>query len=258
LGRRYGQHFLSRKSILDNIAAAACPQAEELVIEIGPGRGALTEPLLARAQRVVAIEVDTPLIHYLRQKFHEPLEEGRLTLVEDDVLKTPLDSWGRAVIAGNLPYYITSPILEAVFRLGDNWVHAVFLVQAEVATRIAAGPGSRDYGYLSVLAQSHARAEVLFPVPRAAFHPPPKVDSAVVRLEPRDAKADFGIEDRDAFLKFASACFRQKRKTLRNNLSSLYGKERLDALPEGRLRAEQMGIPELVELHRILSGLDAP
>jgi 16S rRNA (adenine1518-N6/adenine1519-N6)-dimethyltransferase len=91
-------------------------------------------------------------------------------------------------------------------------------------------------------------------VPRAAFHPPPKVDSAVVRLEPRDATADFGIEDRASFLKFAGACFRQKRKTLRNNLASLYGKERLDLMPEGRLRAEQMGIPELVALHRILSG----
>jgi 16S rRNA (adenine1518-N6/adenine1519-N6)-dimethyltransferase len=255
LGRRFGQHFLARKSILDNIAAAACPvEGEPLVIEIGPGRGALTEPLLARAQRVVAIEVDTPLIHYLRQKFHPALEEGRLTLVEDDILKTSLDTWGRAVIAGNLPYYITSPILESVFRLESNWVRAVFLVQAEVATRIAAGPGSRDYGYLSVLAQSHARAEVLFEVPRAAFHPPPKVDSAVVRLEPRDATADFGIEDRASFLKFAGACFRQKRKTLRNNLASLYGKERLDLMPEGRLRAEQMGIPELVALHRILSG----
>lgn len=254
MGRRYGQHFLARKSILVNIAAAACPDTEPLVIEIGPGRGALTEPLLARAQHVVAIEVDTPLIHYLRQKFQTPLEEGRLTLVEDDVLKTSLDRWGRAVIAGNLPYYITSPILESVFRLGGNWVRAVFLVQAEVAARIAAGPGSRDYGYLSILAQSHARAEILFDVPRAAFHPPPKVDSAVVRLEPRDAAADFGIQDRASFLKFASACFRQKRKTLRNNLSSLYGKERLDLLPEGRLRAEQMGIPELVKLHSLLKS----
>jgi 16S rRNA (adenine1518-N6/adenine1519-N6)-dimethyltransferase len=251
LGRRFGQHFLSRKSILDQIAAAACPDSEPLVLEIGPGRGALTEPLLERAKQVVAIEVDTPLIHYLRQRFHDAVEEGRLTLVEGDILKTPLDGWGRAVIAGNLPYYITSPILETVFALGDNWVRAVFLVQAEVATRIAAGPGSRDYGYLSVLAQSHARAQILFPVPRAAFHPPPKVDSAVVLLEPRNA-ADFGIEDRTSFLKFAGACFRQKRKTLRNNLLSLYGKERLDLLPEGRLRAEQMGIAELAALQRRL------
>jgi len=255
LGRRFGQHFLARKSILDNIAAAACPDGQEpLVIEIGPGRGALTEPLLALAQRVVAIEVDTPLLHYLRQKFQDAVEQDRLTLVEGDVLKTPMDTWGRAVIAGNLPYYITSPILESVFRLGANWVRGVFLVQAEVAARIAAGPGSRDYGYLSVLAQSHARTEILFDVPRAAFRPPPKVDSAVVRLEPRDAAADFGIDDRASFLKFASACFRQKRKTLRNNLSSLYGKERLDLLPEGRLRAEQMGIPELVALHRLLKS----
>jgi 16S rRNA (adenine1518-N6/adenine1519-N6)-dimethyltransferase len=255
LGRRFGQHFLARKSVLDNIALAACPDAEQLVIEIGPGRGALTEPLLERAQHVVAIEVDTPLLHYLRQKFHDPLEEGRLTLIEGDILKTPLDSWngrGRPVIAGNLPYYITAPILEAVFRLENNWVRAVFMVQAEVAVRIAAGPGSRDYGYLSVLAQSHARAKILFPVPRGAFRPPPKVDSAVVALEPRDAAADFGIEDRDSFLKFAAACFRQKRKTLRNNLSSFYGKELLDSLPEGRLRAEQLGIGELAALHRKL------
>ncbi len=254
MGRRFGQHFLARKSVLDNIALAACPadDAEPLVIEIGPGRGALTEPLLARARHVVAIEVDTPLLHYLRQKFHDPLEEGRLTLIEADVLKTPLGSWGRPVVAGNLPYYITSPILEAVFRLENNWVRAVFMVQAEVATRIAAGPGSRDYGYLSVLAQSHARATILFPVPRAAFRPPPKVDSAVVALEPRDAAADFGIEDRESFLKFAGACFRQKRKTLRNNLSSLFGKELLDSLPEGRLRAEQLGISELAALHRKL------
>jgi 16S rRNA (adenine1518-N6/adenine1519-N6)-dimethyltransferase len=255
LGRRFGQHFLARKSVLDSIAAAACPDgAEPLVIEIGPGRGALTEPLLERAKQVVAIEVDTPLIHYLRQKFHDALEEGRLTLIEGDVLKTPLDPWGRAVIAGNLPYYITSPILETVFGLGSQWIRAVFLVQAEVAQRIAAGPGSRDYGYLSVLAQSHARARILCGVPRAAFRPPPKVDSAVVILEPRSAIEDFGIEDRVSFLRFAGACFRQKRKTLRNNLSSLYGKERLDALPEGRLRAEQMGIAELAALQRKLNG----
>jgi len=259
LGRRFGQHFLARKSVLDNIAQAACSgeQPEPLVIEIGPGRGALTEPLLERAQHVVAIEVDTPLLHYLRQKFHDPLEEGRLTLIEGDILKTPLDSWnglGRPVIAGNLPYYITSPILEAVFRLENNWVRAVFMVQAEVATRIAAGPGSREYGYLSVLAQSHARARILFPVPRAAFRPPPKVDSAVVLLEPRDAAADLGIQDRYSFLKFAAACFRQKRKTLRNNLAPFYGKELLDSLPEGRMRAEQLGIGELAALHRRLKA----
>ena len=142
------------------------------------------------------------------------------------MLKTDLAalaSPGRAVIAGNLPYYITSPILDRVFALADRWERAVFLVQAEVAARLAAEPGSRDYGYLSVLTQVYARPRILFEVPRAAFRPPPKVDSAVVLLEPRDAQADWGVADRDAFLRFASDCFRHKRKTLRNNLAPAMG-----------------------------------
>jgi len=219
------------------------------VVEIGPGKGALTEPLLARAERVIAIEVDPPLVHYLQQKFRDPIAEGRLTLVEDDVLKTNLGAWGPAAITGNLPYYITSPILESVFSLGENWRKAVFLVQAEVAARIASGPGSRDYGYLSVLAQSHAAVEVLFDVPHSAFSPPPKVESAVISLTPRTLEQ---ITDRPAFLRFASVCFRHKRKTLRNNLAAAYPKETVDRLEEGRLRAEQLGIRELAALHKKL------
>ena len=161
-------------------------------------------------------------------------------------------SGGRAVIAGNLPYYITSPILERVFALQDGWVRAVFLVQLEVATRIAAGPGGRDYGYLSVLTQVHAKPEILLEVPRAAFRPPPKVDSAVVCLTPRDAAAEWNITDRSAFLRFASECFRHKRKTLRNNLASMYGRGRVDTLEEGGLRAEQLSIARLAELYKRL------
>ncbi len=245
MGRRFGQHFLTRKSILDRIADAACSPGEPLVVEIGPGRGALTEPLLERAARVIAIEVDPPLVHYLQQKFRDLIEAGRLTLIEGDVLQTNLAQWGPAVVAGNLPYYITSPILEKVFACGDLWKKAVFLVQKEVAERIATGPGSRDYGYLSVLAQTYAEARVLFDVPRGAFSPPPKVDSAVISLTPRTLA---GVEDRERFLKFASACFRQKRKTLRNNLSAAYPKELVDSLEEGKLRAEQLGLLELVAL----------
>ena len=201
----------------------------------------------------MAIEVDPYLVHYLRQKFREQVESCRLELMEGDVLRTPLEGWGAAPIAGNLPYYITSPILERVFTLKGTWPLAVFLVQAEVAERLAAEPGGRDFGYLSVVAQVHAHVEILFPVPRVAFRPPPKVDSAVVRLTPRDP-SELGIEDRAAFLKFASACFRQKRKTLRNNLAPLFGKERMDALEEGRLRAEQMSLSQLAALHRKLRG----
>src|SRR5258707_8219595 len=109
MGRRLGQHYLSRKSILERIAEAACAGSAAPVIEIGPGKGALTGPLLERASHVIAIEVDPYLVHYLRQKFADAVEGGRLELIEGDILKTDLYAWGRAVIAGNLPYYVTSP-----------------------------------------------------------------------------------------------------------------------------------------------------
>jgi 16S rRNA (adenine1518-N6/adenine1519-N6)-dimethyltransferase len=157
-------------------------------------------------------------------------------------------------IAGNLPYYLTSPILERVFALGGRWARAVFLVQAEVAARLAASPGTRDYGYLSVLTQIHARPEVLFDVPRAAFRPVPKVDSSVVLLEPRDAAIEWNLPDKAAFLRFASACFQHKRKTLRNNLAPAYGKQRLDAMEQGRLRAEQLSVPQLAALYHELEA----
>ena len=255
MGRRLGQHFLTRNSILDRIAEAACADNPATVVEIGPGRGALTGPLLDRAAKVVAIEVDPVLVHYLQQKFSEELASGRLMLIEADVLKADLASLAQpapAAIAGNLPYYITSPILERVFGLDGVWQRAVFLVQAEVAARLAAGPGGRDYGYLSVLTQIYAKPNVLCEVPRGAFRPPPKVDSAVVVLEPRDAAHDWGLADRASFLRFASQCFRQKRKTLRNNLAPQYGRERVDALEEGRLRAEQLSIAQLADLYRRL------
>ncbi|PYT17731.1 MAG: ribosomal RNA small subunit methyltransferase A [Acidobacteria bacterium] len=254
MGRRLGQHFLARKSILERIALAACNEHAPVVIEIGPGKGALTESLLSLAKKVVAIEVDPYLVHYLRQKFREPIDLGRFVLVDGDVLKTDLSAWGRAVVAGNLPYYITSPILEKTFAMGQAWERSVFMVQAEVAARLAASPGSRAFGYLTVQAQLYSRPEILFTVPRTAFRPPPKVDSAVIRLDPRDAGSDLGIVDRAAFLRFAAACFRQKRKTLRNNLAPVYGKQRVDSLEETRLRAEQLSLADLARLyHKIES-----
>jgi 16S rRNA (adenine1518-N6/adenine1519-N6)-dimethyltransferase len=249
LGRRFGQHFLSRKSILDRIAEAACGEGVPRVIEIGAGKGALTESLLERSDKVVAIEVDPHLVHYLRQKFRDAIDQGKLEVIEGDVLKT---DFAGAVIAGNLPYYITSPILEKVFRLGEGWTRAVFLMQSEVAERLAAKPGTRDFGYLSVQTQVHAHPEILFDVPRDAFRPPPKVESAVVRLERRSLPE---VEDAVSFLKFASLCFRHKRKTLRNNLAPLY---ELASAEEGRLRAEQMSIPQLAALFARISLYKAP
>lgn len=249
MGSRLGQHFLIRDSILEKIARSACPEREPLVIEIGPGKGALTRHLLEHADRVIAIEVDPYLVHYLRQKFRDV---PHLTIVESDVLKTDLAQWGPAVVAGNLPYYITSPILERVFTTGNAWRRGVFLVQKEVAERLTTGPGSRDYGYLTVQTQLFAEPELLFTVPPAAFQPPPKVDSAVVRLTPRLQPL---VEDREAFLRFAGVCFHLKRKTLRNNLRTAYPDEKVDAIQEGRMRAEQLSLEQLVAIfHQLVQS----
>ncbi len=241
MGQRLGQHFLVKGSILERIAAAACPDHVELVVEIGPGRGALTGKLLQRSDRVVAIELDSYLADHLRAKF-----DDRLEVVHSDVLAVDLARWRGAPIVGNLPYYITSPILERVARL--DYPRAVFLMQKEVAERLVAAPGSRDYGYLTVQTALFARAHLLFEVKPSAFHPPPKVDSAVVLLERRQPL----VPDPDGFLRFAGACFRHKRKTLRNNLVGHYGKEAVDALPEGGLRAEQLSIEQLAGLYERL------
>lgn len=239
--QKLGQHFLIRGSILERIAEAACPAPTDLVIEIGPGRGALTEKLLKRAARVIAVELDSFLVDHLRQKF---ASEPRLQVIHADVLETDLSQWGPAPIVGNLPYYITSPILQQSLR-GDL-LRAVFLMQKEVAERVVAKPGSRDYGFLTVQAALFANARLLFEVKPAAFHPPPKVDSAVVLLEPH--RRNWGV-DPDALLRFIGHSFAHKRKTIRNNLAEIYGKNVVDGWPEAGLRAEQIGIEGFVEMY---------
>lgn len=244
--QKLGQHFLAKGSVLERIAAAACPVPAELVVEIGAGRGALTEKLLKRAARVVAIEMDPYLADHLRRKF---AAEPRLEVVQADVLETDLAQWGRAPLAGNLPYYITSPILDRAARLRPP--RAVFLIQKEVAERLVARPGSRAYGFLTVETALFAAARLLFEVKPSAFHPPPKVDSAVVLLEPRPA----ATADPDGFLRFAGLCFAHKRKTIRNNLAEVYGRELVDAWPEAGLRAEQIPLEGLIEMYaRVADG----
>jgi 16S rRNA (adenine1518-N6/adenine1519-N6)-dimethyltransferase len=245
--QKLGQHFLIRGSVLERIAAAVCPARSELVIEIGPGRGALTAKLLERAARVVAIELDAFLVAHLRRKF---ADEPRLEVVHADVLATDLGQWGPAPVAGNLPYYITSPILEQTAR--GNAPRAVFLVQKEVAERLVAQPGGRDYGFLTVQTAFFATARMLFAVKPAAFHPPPKVDSAVVLMEPHHR--DWGI-DRERLLRFVGRCFEHKRKTIRNNLAGFYGKDLVDAWPEAGLRAEQLSIEEFAAMYARVAGL---
>jgi 16S rRNA (adenine1518-N6/adenine1519-N6)-dimethyltransferase len=243
LPQKLGQHFLANSAILERIALAVCPEGEELVIEIGPGKGALTEKLLKRCGRVIAIELDPLLVGHLRQKFEG---ETRLNVIHGDVLHTDLGQWGAAPIAGNLPYYIATPILEKAIRAAAP--RSVFLIQKEVARRLVARPGERDYGYLTLQTALFADTRMLFDVKPGAFNPPPKVDSAVVLLTPH--ARDYGIRDREAFLKFLSHSFRQKRKTLRNNLSGVYGKELIDGWPEAGLRAEQIPLEQFAGMFR--------
>jgi 16S rRNA (adenine1518-N6/adenine1519-N6)-dimethyltransferase len=245
---RLGQHFLIKASILERIAAAACPEHEHLVVEIGPGRGALTAKLLQRADRVDAIELDSYLAAHLRQKF---AHDARLEVVEGDVLVVDLARWAGAPIVGNLPYYITSPIIERVIRLRPP--RAVFLIQKEVAERLTARPGQREYGFLTVQTQFFADVRLLFEVKPGAFHPPPKVDSAVVLLAPKEPGP--AVADPTAFLQFVGRCFHQKRKTLRNNLAPVYGKDVVDAWPEAGLRAEQLTLGQFVEMYQRVEGL---
>jgi 16S rRNA (adenine1518-N6/adenine1519-N6)-dimethyltransferase len=245
LPRRLGQHFLTSAPILTRIAEAACGESTARVIEIGPGRGALTRFLLPRTAELHALELDDSLIPLLEREFGN---QPGFHLHHADVLETDLSQWGPAAIAGNLPYYITSPIIERFLHLNFDFPTAVFLIQEEVADRLRASPGSRDYGFLSVQTQMFCHVELICRVPPGAFSPPPKVYSAVVRLQRHSTMS----ADAAALLKFVSRCFTHKRKTLRNNLKSYYSGQMLDGLPEAGLRAEQLSLEQFAELHRKL------
>jgi len=245
--QKLGQHFLGKGSILERIAAAACPRRESLVVEIGAGKGALTERLLARADRVVAIEIDDYLSEQLRKKFPD-----RLHVIQADVLATDLNQWGPAVAAGNLPYYISSAILSRALAPGSLLSRGVFLVQKEVADRVTARPGSRAFGSLSVEMQLYAEVRTLFDIRPSAFHPPPKVDSSLIAFALRSRAAELGIGPPGEFLKFVRLCFQHKRKTIRNNLAAVYGNDAVDAWPEASQRAEQLSVDEFAVMYRRL------
>lgn len=221
-----GQHFLNDRRILTRIVDALELTGSEVVIEIGPGRGSLTALLLERARQVIAIEFDRALASMLRERY---AAEPRLTLVERDVLEVRFAELaaGPYMLVGNVPYYITTPILfQGLTRPRPN--RAVYLIQREVAERIVARAGEREYGALSVNVQAVARAEVLFRVSAGAFQPPPKVESAVIRVVPDDSPAVHPDEE-EAFRAFVIAAFGFRRKQMRRVIRSIWNVDALRA-----------------------------
>ena len=217
-----GQHFLTDRRILTRIADALELQGGETVVEIGPGRGALTDLLVPRAARVIAIEYDRQLAARLRDRY---AAEPNVSIVEQDVLEVSLGALasGPYVLVGNVPYYITTPIIfHALARPRPE--RAVYLVQREVAQRIVADAGDREYGALSVNVQSVAHAEQLFRVPAGAFHPAPKVESAVIRVVPR-VDAVVRADEEAPFRVLVQAAFSFRRKQMRRVVRSVWSLE---------------------------------
>lgn len=244
-----GQHFLHERGVIDKIILAIDPQPGDRIVEIGPGQGALTLPLLARHGALTAIEFDRDLLVPLAEAARGV---GQLSLVSADALNvdlTALAAGGNPVrLVGNLPYNVSSPILFHALDHADAIRDMHFMLQKEVVDRMAAVPGSKVYGRLSVMLQAYCQVVPLFKVSPGAFRPPPKVDSAVVRLVPR-APATIGISDRVRFAQVVRAAFGQRRKTLRNALNGVADVAMIEAAGiDAGQRAEQVGVADFVRL----------
>ena len=251
--KRFGQHFLHDQGILRRIVESVAPQPGDRLIEIGPGEGALTLPLLRAAGSLIAIELDRDLIQPLRAKAQGV---GEIEVISADVLTvdfTELAHGGILRLVGNLPYNISTPILFHCLEHAGAIRDMHFMLQKEVVERMGAPPGSKVYGRLSVMLQLRCTVQPLFGVPPSAFRPPPKVDSAVVRLTPLPAAAlpqgDFSVIER-----VVRAAFGQRRKTLGNALSGVVSVEQIAAAGiDPRARAEQLAPAAFVALAQRLA-----
>ena len=255
--QRLGQHFLADVGWRARIAETLSAVSEDVWLEIGAGHGEMTAELARRAGRVVAVELDARLLEPL---YKLAREFPNIEIVAGNVLEldpASLAGARRFKVYGNLPYYITSPILHRLFERADRLEAIHVVVQLEVAARLAARPGRRQYGYLSVLAQFYARPEIVLRIPPGAFRPRPKVTSALVSLRLPGERARLGVADDQDFLRFVKACFGQKRKTLLNNLRPLVGDARSgEALRAAGLRAgvraEQLSVAQFADLYACL------
>lgn len=252
--RRFSQNFLHDTHYVARIVDAIDPRPGDRIIEIGPGLGALTAPLIARAGHISCVEIDRDLIGRLRARF----AAGELTVLEGDALKFDWNEFATSdprplKIVGNLPYHISTPLLFALPPIAPHVLSQHFMLQKEVVDRIVAAPGSKHYGRLSVMLQFRYRATRLFVVPAGAFSPAPKVQSAIVRLLPLPVQ-QLPQVDADAFARVVAAAFGQRRKTLRNALAELVAPDRMRAAGiDPGARAEALEVGAFVTLARMLA-----
>ena len=253
--KHLGQHFLHERGIINKIVQAVDPQPGDRLVEIGPGQGAITFPLLDRHGELTVIEFDRDLIFPLTEAARA---HGTLEVIHRDVLSVDFTALtggeGQIRLVGNLPYNLSSPILFHALEHAAAIRDMHFMLQKEVVDRMAAGPGSKVYGRLGVMLQAYCHVTPLFNVPPGAFRPPPKVDSAVVRLVPR-APETIGIADPEKYSAVVRDAFGQRRKTLRNALSKLCDAAAIEAAgirPDAR--AEQIEVADFVRLANHLAA----
>jgi 16S rRNA (adenine1518-N6/adenine1519-N6)-dimethyltransferase len=259
---RLGQNFLRDPNAVQRILTALGPVAERTVVEIGPGRGAITEGLVARAGKLIAVEYDRELAWILQERFSPEKGVQHVTVVKQDVLHFDFSAAAQAagerlVVVGNLPYYITSPILLHLAAHAAALDRAILMVQREVADRVTAQAGSRDYGLLTATLQLYGHAEALFTLPPEAFNPPPEVHSTVFRWTFSPRFAELQVEEA-GFIGFLKQAFAQKRKTLSNNLraAGMPSTAIADAFAatgiSPMIRAEALPLEEFARLWRAL------
>lgn len=251
--KRFGQNFLHDNYVIGQIVDAINPIQGETLVEIGPGLGALTEPVCELVDALTVVELDRDLAQRLRT---HPFISSKLNIVEKDALKfdfTQLIKDDNPIrVFGNLPYNISTPLMFHLFSFADKVKDMHFMLQKEVVNRLAASPGNKNYGRLSVMAQYHCQVIPVIQVPPGAFNPPPKVDSSVVRLIPHKNKP-VNVKSAAILNKVCAQAFNQRRKTLRNSLKDLLSEEQITSAGiDPKLRAENLSLKDYATLANLI------
>ena len=259
--KRFGQNFLNDQFVIESIVSAINPQKGQAMVEIGPGLAALTEPVGERLDQLTVIELDRDLA--ARLKTH-PFLGPKLTIFQQDAMTMNFGELSKEMgqplrVFGNLPYNISTPLMFHLFSYTDAIADMHFMLQKEVVNRLVAGPNSKAYGRLSVMAQYYCNVIPVLEVPPTAFTPPPKVDSAVVRLVPHGSNKPYPVKDVRVLSRITTEAFNQRRKTIRNSLGNLFSVELLTELGvDPAMRAENISVEQYCRLANWLSENVAP